>query len=186
MILYKTHPDTIHKTSKALIEGKVVIIPTDTVYGFSGIVPISDALIRNIKGREETKPFIQLVASAKDIAHYSNTPIPSKIAHHMPGPLTIIVKNMHDDGTTAFRCPDDPWLQKLLQICKKPLYTTSVNRSGKEIIHNVLEMEKEFSNEVFCIVDAQIPDIKNQVPSTIVDITNNSINIIRQGSIYIN
>ena len=45
-----------------LKEGKVLILPTDTVYGFSGIIGETEDLIRKIKGRKEDKPFIVLLS----------------------------------------------------------------------------------------------------------------------------
>ena len=73
-----------------------MIIPTDTVYGFSGIVDSSehfntDAIIRKIKGREEYKPFIQLIAAPEDIVKYTDDVVPKKLLDCWPGPLTIIV-----------------------------------------------------------------------------------------------
>ncbi len=185
MILLRSDPECLQTVSKALNEGQIVIIPTDTVYGFSGIVPKTDALIRKIKGREEIKPFIQLIASPSDIRKYSPTQIPDKILKHMPGPITVIVKNNDNDGTTAFRCPNDEWLQKLLALCNAPLYSTSTNRSGEEILFDVHEMEREFENEIFCIVDAGSSISLNNTPSTIVNLSTNEIHIVRQGSLQI-
>ncbi len=185
MILLKSNPNTLNIVSKALLENKVVIIPTDTVYGFSGIVPHSDSIIRAIKGRDEVKPFIQLIAHPDEIKKYSNTIIPNKIAKHMPGPLTIIVKNIYGDSTTAFRCPNDEWLLELIQRCKVPLYSTSTNRSGKAILFDVNQMKKEFGNEVFCIVDGALSESESTKPSTIVDISKGDITIVRQGAVVI-
>ena len=50
-----------------LKQEKIVLIPTDTVYGFSGIVGKTDEKIRKIKGRSETKPFIQLISKKEDL-----------------------------------------------------------------------------------------------------------------------
>ena len=64
MIVKKNDDKSIEILVSALQNGEVVIIPTDTVYGFSGIVDekkITDSKIRKIKGREENKPFIQNV-----------------------------------------------------------------------------------------------------------------------------
>ncbi len=185
MILSKSDPESVQIVCDALIKRQVVIIPTDTVYGFSGIVPHTDTLIRKIKGREEVKPFIQLVASPADIAKYSSTVIPNRILQHMPGPVTVIVNDNDGTGTTAYRCPSDAWLQKILTLCNTPLYSTSTNRSGKEILFDVNKMEKEFGSEVFCIVDAQSSITSDNTPSTIVDLCNNEIRIVRQGSLQI-
>ncbi len=185
MILQKSNPNSLKTVLNALLDKKVVIIPTDTVYGFSGIVPESDKVIRDIKGRDEVKPFIQLIANVSDLQKYSSTVLPLQVSKHMPGPLTVIVKNKHDEGTTAFRCPDDPWLQELISLCNAPLYSSSTNRSGKEILSDVSQMEKEFGNEVFCIVDGDIQKSDNALPSTIVDVSSGNITIVRQGSLVI-
>lgn len=192
MILQKYDTQCLKIICHALCAGKVVILPTDTVYGFSGIVPDSDGAIRAIKGREETKPFIQLIAHPDDILLYSPTPIPLEVSRHMPGPITVIVTTQQSQKTTAFRCPDDDWLRSLIRLCGKPLYSSSVNRSGQAILSDVFEMEKEFGSDVFCIVDGKNynkPDEKlvdmQPLPSTLIDITDGTIRIVRQGSLYI-
>ena len=198
MILQKSDRLCLQTVCQALKKNQIVIIPTDTVYGFSGIVPESEDRIRRIKGRDKTKPFIRLIADLKDIALYSDTRIPQKIKDLMPAPITLIVdercsaagveRMSGDTGTVhltslAFRCPCDEWLRNLIRLCGKPLYSTSVNRSDCPVLTDVHEMEKEFSKEVFCIVDGHTPP--SSLPSTIVDIRDGSIKILRQGSVKI-
>lgn len=184
MILAKNHQDTLKKTVQALQSGSAVIIPTDTVYGFSGIVPETDSLIRRIKGRAETKPFIQLIAAPEDIHRYTDDNIPSDLLAYWPGPLTIIVNNKCTGSTTAFRCPGDEWLRSVIRQCGAPLYSSSVNRSGCPLLTHVADMETEFGNEVACIVDdGDLPE--NALPSTIVSVASGSVQVIRQGAISI-
>lgn len=205
MRLQKSDPHSIELCAAALVRGEVVIIPTDTVYGFSGIVPESEECIRRIKGRDETKPFIQLIAEPEDIALYSDSSLPPVIRSLMPGAVTVIVKNIIKNAeptlvpaedsvsgladnascgtTTAFRCPDDDWLRTLIRKCGKPLYSTSVNRSGFPVLTDIDTMEKEFAAEVFCIVDGG--EKKEALPSTIVDLSDGTPKIVRQGSVKI-
>ena len=205
MRLQKSDPHSIELCAAALMRGEVVIIPTDTVYGFSGIVPESEECIRRIKGRDETKPFIQLIAEPEDIALYSDSSLPPVIRSLMPGAVTVIVKNIIKNAeptlvpaedsvsgladnascgtTTAFRCPDDDWLRTLIRKCGKPLYSTSVNRSGFPVLTDIGMMEKEFAAEVFCIVDGG--EKKEALPSTIVDLSGGTPKIVRQGSVKI-
>ncbi|MGP1522472.1 MAG: L-threonylcarbamoyladenylate synthase [Treponema sp.] len=205
MRLQKSDPHSIELCAAALVRGEVVIIPTDTVYGFSGIVPESEERIRRIKGRDETKPFIQLIAEPEDIALYSDSSLPPVIRSLMPGAVTVIVKNIIKNAessfipaedsvsgladnascgtTTAFRCPDDDWLRTLIRKCGKPLYSTSVNRSGFPVLTDIDTMEKEFAAEVFCIVDGG--EKKEALPSTIVDLSGGTPKIVRQGSVKI-
>ena len=87
---------------------KVIILPTDTVYGFSGIIEKTDSEIRKIKGRAETKPFIVLIAFPGDINEITDDEIPENLLNLWPGPLTIIVSDKKKPGNTvAVRCPGD-------------------------------------------------------------------------------
>ena len=75
MIIKKDDKNSIQIASDILSNGGIAILPTDTVYGFSGIADIkslknkfdADDQIRKIKGRSETKPLIQLIAKPEDI-----------------------------------------------------------------------------------------------------------------------
>ena len=58
MICHKSDVNSINITVEVLKKGGVVVIPTDTVYGFSGILGDTELKIRKIKGRDENKPFI--------------------------------------------------------------------------------------------------------------------------------
>ena len=78
--------NSAHIAADFLKRGKICVLPTDTVYGFSGIAENSlqskfdtDAKIRKIKGREEKKPFIQLVSSPDEISKYSDFKIPKPL-----------------------------------------------------------------------------------------------------------
>ena len=79
MICSKSDPDSAVRCANLLRKEKVLILPTDTVYGFSGVTGRTDALIRKIKGRAETKPFIQLISSPEDISFITDDIIPEKI-----------------------------------------------------------------------------------------------------------
>lgn len=185
MKISKSDVLSIEKTVEALKNGDVVIIPTDTVYGFSGIVCKdfdTDVKIKNIKGRDENKPFIQLIASPKDISNYTDDIIPQKLFDCWPGALTIIV-NDKNGGTTAFRCPGDQWLREIIQKVGYPLYSTSVNKSGSPILDTEADISSVFENDVALIVTDG--DKKNALPSTLVKIENDSYVVIRQGSVEV-
>jgi len=194
MTCLKSDPESIKKAVTCLKNGKVVILPTDTVYGFSGIVDTSvsgtayktDDRIRAIKGRAETKPLIQLIAAPEDISLYTEDHIPAVLLSKWPGALTIIVKNRIPCGTvytTAFRCPGDAWLRKVISECGAPIYSTSVNRSGSPVLAKIADIENEFGREVDLIIDAG--DTEGALPSTLVSIADEKITVLRQGSVKI-
>ena len=185
MIIDKTDLSSINLTTEKLLSGEVVIIPTDTVYGFSGIVKPdfnTDKKIRKIKGREEEKPFIQLISSPEEIYKYTKDEIPENLFNTWPGALTIIVNDIRG-GTTAFRCPQDLWLLEILKNVEYPLYSTSVNKSGCPILENICDIESVFEKDVALIV--KDGDKKNALPSTLVKIENGNVVILRQGSVKI-
>ncbi|MBO4321240.1 MAG: threonylcarbamoyl-AMP synthase [Treponema sp.] len=189
MTCSKTDPTSAEIASETLKKGLVAIIPTDTVYGFSGIVDLpgttgfqTERKIREIKGRSETKPFIQLISSPDDILKYSEERIPEKIKKLWPGPLTVIVK-VKSGITTAFRCPGDEWLRKVIEQCGCPIYSTSVNRSGCPVLSSISDIYREFSDKVDLIVDAG--DCQSSVPSTIVKIEDGLPVVVRKGAVEI-
>lgn len=183
----KSDFDSIKKCADSLKNAQVVIIPTDTVYGFSAIVDDGSKTkekIQKIKGRGDEKPFIQLISSPEDIKKYTDDEIPSNLLDYWPGPLTIIVNDKRINSTTAFRCPADEWLRKIIKECNAPIYSTSVNRSGNPILETENEILAEFNDEVdLFVLDG---DKINALPSTIVSVCDGNFKIIRQGCLKIN
>lgn len=190
MMCLKSDSDSVEKCTEYLRNGKILIMPTDTVYGFSGIVEPAgktvyntDARIRAIKGRAETKPFIQLIARPEDIFDHTDDKIPEEILAVWPGALTVIVHDKRGTETTAYRCPGDEWIRKIIQKCGFPIYSTSVNRSGSPVLDTVEEIRREFEGECDLIVSDG--DKKGALPSTIVAVQNGKTVVLRQGSVKI-
>lgn len=190
MIILRSDSDSVEFVSRVLLEGSVVVLPTDTVYGFSGVVPESEDVIRKIKGRDETKPFIQLIAEPEDIYRYTDEVLPDQLLALWPGALTVIVPlkkrlitGESEVTTVAFRCPGDGWLRQIIKAVGKPIYSTSVNRSGQPVLSSVLEIDKEFGGEVKLIVDGG--STENALPSTLVKFEKGKCIILRQGDVCI-
>ena len=190
MIILRSDSDSVDFVSRVLLEGSVVVLPTDTVYGFSGVVPESEDVIRKIKGRDETKPFIQLIAEPEDIYRYTDEVLPDQLLALWPGALTVIVPlkkrlitGESEVTTVAFRCPGDGWLRQIIKAVGKPIYSTSVNRSGQPVLSSVLEIDKEFGGEVKLIVDGG--STENALPSTLVKFEKGKCIILRQGDVCI-
>ena len=194
MICEKSDSNSAELAASSLKEGKIVILPTDTVYGFSGIVDLkgsrlyrTDEKIRAIKGRSESKPFICLLSDVSELEKYTSDVIPKKILSAWPGALTAIVRIKSTSElasmpeTVAFRIPGDEWLRKIIARCDAPIYSTSVNRSGKSVLSHIADIEAEFSSEVDLIV--RDGNKTGALPSTIVSIEDGEIKILRQGAI---
>ena len=156
-------------------------MPCDTIYGIVGVYPESENRIRDIKGREENKPFLILIRK-EWISRFTNIKIKKYFLDLWPGPLTLIVPGLIRD-TVALRVPDDKRLQNILLELDRALYSTSVNRSGKDSLEMANEIEKEFGSEIELFINEG--DLIGSQPSTIIDLTIKPYKIIRQGSCII-
>lgn len=172
--------------------GEVCALPTDTVYGFSGIVGGEmDAakkikLLKSSSQNAREKPFIQLVSSVFDITSRTPDSIPEKILSLLPNALTIIVRTPTAENpfcTTAFRYPRDEWLLSVIKMVGSPIYSTSANKSGGEIITSAKKIESDFPS-LALVVDGG--EKKNSIPSTIVRIEKGSgVTVIREGVVKV-
>jgi L-threonylcarbamoyladenylate synthase len=175
-------PAAFRSLVEVLKAGGVAIAPGDTMYGLVGVVPDCEERIRSLKGREEDKPFLQLLPDPSWVAKYSPLPTPANLRRYWPGPLTLVFPT-HAGGTVAFRVPDSRFLHDLLEGVGGPLYSSSVNRAGAAPLRTVEEMRREFESDVDLIYDAG--DIPPGPPSTLVDLTTRPYRILREGALVI-
>ena len=183
MRIQKKAPNSAVAAAAELKQGHIVIIPTDTIYGFSGLVGKTAEAIARIKGRAENKPFIALIAEPADIYRYTEIKIPEHILSLWPAPLTLIVPlKGKGQGTQAFRCPADDWLRSVVAAAGDAVYSTSVNRSGMPPLTDISTICREFEDSVALIVDGGNLE---GLPSTLVDLTSGTPCVLRQGSVVI-
>ncbi|MGP1437987.1 MAG: L-threonylcarbamoyladenylate synthase [Treponema sp.] len=186
MIIHKQEKDCIAITSSFIIKNEVVIIPTDTVYGFSGLYSAENTLV-NIKKRDKNKSLIYLIEKPEQALNYIDTSFYLNVEidfllSFWPAPLTIIFKNK-SERTIALRCPKDIWLNSLLSKIGSPIFSTSVNISGNPLMEKFEDIKYNFQQEVSLIVNDG--DIKGE-SSTILDASKRPFKILRQGSYIIN
>ena len=172
------------------LQEKVVVFPTDTVYGIGTIWTdyVGIEKIYDIKKRDGRKPLAVLAYSFEQIKDYieivNNSTI-DLVNKYWPGAVTFIFKKKvnfdYPLETIAFRIPNST---TALEILRKfgPLATTSVNLSGEEPINNPTDIEKKFPNIDYIVSDKEE---FSSVSSTIVDLTTKEIKILRQGEIKI-
>lgn len=162
---------------KILNDKGIVVMPCDTIYGFVGVAPDTNDRIASIKGRPGEKKFLQLILPhwLSDFTEYR---IEEELIKLSPGRITFIVEN-RKGSTDAVRFPKDHLLKSVLFEVGKPLYSTSVNRSGKDILFRSKDIVREFGSEIDLFVDAG--DIPGKVPSTILDVTSRPYKVIREG-----
>ncbi len=176
-----------------LREDGVIIVPTDTIYGFSGRFdrPSPRRKIKHIKGTERSDSMVSLVsglAMAYRYAEPPHGPCQDLLRRHWPGPLTAILRarphvptDLCGPGDTlAFRWPDSPFLQALLGALAVPLISTSANRTGQPPITSFDKLVVEFGEEVDALVDGGV--LRGQA-STIVDLTGPEPVVMRKGTL---
>ena len=181
-----------------LSNGGVVVLPTDTIYSLSCLITMDKSLKRilKIKGRDISKGIPVLIPHKNYFYKYSeniNSACELLIDTFMPGGLTLIVRkkpfisNIISGNTDniAIRIPDDPNLINIMSTIKSGITGTSANISGKE--HSLLEenLVEDLGEKVDMIVFGDYKNKSNN-PSTILDMTANKINVIREGKITIN
>lgn len=186
--------EEVIKLAKDLKEGKVVIFPTDTVYGIVAYSGNEEAVKRiyDLKGRNYSKPMNVLVSNLdmiKTIVKNVTKTEEKIIKEFFPGALTIIFakKDKFSNIITAnldtvgVRIPDNRLLIDIIDYIGEPIVATSSNLSGEEDIVNAQEAMEKFKDKVDCIVDGGIS--KGGKPSTIIRLYGNDINILREGPI---
>jgi L-threonylcarbamoyladenylate synthase len=182
MIIKKADSFTDDTLIDILSSGGTAIVPCDTIYGIVGISPDTEERIRQIKRSSSSKHFIRLIGTTEQLKQFTDICIETELLSLWPGPLTLVVPTYHGN-TIGLRVPDDPYLQQLLSLIKKPLISTSVNRSGCDPLENIDTIIENFEKDVDLIVDGG--DLKNKQPSTVLDVTEKPYKILRNGSINI-
>jgi len=181
----------IEKASQIINEGGIAVYPTDTVYGI-GCNPYNKTSVEKIyeiKSRNIIKSLPVLTYSketAEKIVHFDK--ITEKIVEKFwPGPLTVILKVTDDkikeslnlNDKIAIRVPNHQCTLNLLQKCNY-LVGTSANISGDSSYTNPKDCLRDLKGyDVF--VDGGIISSKGE--STIMEIENEEIKIIREGSL---
>ncbi|MGF7107529.1 L-threonylcarbamoyladenylate synthase [Treponema pedis] len=184
MLIQKDGADSADIAASFLKSGKVIIIPTDTIYGFSGIVPYTKREIFKIKRRPPSKELITLIAEPEDIFNYTSSSVPKELFGLWPAPLTLIVKDTENGGTSAFRCPDDDWLRSVIKKTGAPIYSTSVNYSAFPALTKIEDIKKEFEDIIPLIVDGgKVYNDKICAASTIISLVGEKPAVIREGAV---
>lgn len=134
----------IARAAELLRAGRLVAVPTETVYGLAARADDEAAVaeIFRAKGRPDFNPLIVHVGSleqARELAHFGEM-AERLAARFWPGPLTLVLPRQSNDpivpavtaglDTVALRMPDHPAMRDLLERVGVPLAAPSANRSG--------------------------------------------------------
>ena len=123
----------LSETAAALRAGRIVILPTDTVYGAAADPRAPGALERlfRLKGRPADKPIALLAADARQVEAAAELGAAGRAlaARFWPGALTLVLRC--GGAWEGYRVPDHPAVQAVLRAAGSTLRVTSANRSGE-------------------------------------------------------
>lgn len=177
-----------------LSKGKIVIFPTDTVYGLGGDI-LNEVAIQRVffaKGRDFSKPLAAHVANLQQIEMVAETDNPlffKLFDFFLPGPLAVIlpkknlVPNLVTSGLSSIsiRFPDCFEAIELARLLGRPLAATSANHAGLPAPIDDEEIEPSLAKKVSFILRRGSTLYKKE--STIIDLSYEKPKILRVGAI---
>lgn len=190
----RTDPDAaIDAAVSAIAAGECIVLPTDTVYGIAANAFDADAVQRLLhakqRGRDMPPPvLVSDTYALRTLAEELTPALESLAAAFWPGALTVVVNaqqslrmDLGDRGTTiAVRVPDHDFTRELLRATG-PLAVSSANVSGEPPATTIEEARAQLKKSVSVYLDGG-PAGAN-VPSTIVDLTDEQPRILRDGAL---
>lgn len=169
----------IEKALEVLRNGGVILYPTDTIWGLGcdATNEAAAAKINEIKGRSEDKSFIVLLDSEARLPSYvSEIPdVAYDLIEYAEKPLTLIfpgAKNLasnviNTDGSIGIRVVKHDFCSQLVQRLRKPITSTSANKSGAPSPAFFGEISREIIDAVDYVVDWEQELTVRKQPSTI-------------------
>ncbi len=180
-----------------ILNGKVLVFPTETSYGLGCDATNQAAVDRifKIKGRSDDKPLLVVVNSIEMAKKYLlwNNNLNRLANRYWPGPLTVVgdyatgklAKGVvAKDNTVAIRVSDYPLIKSITEKIQRPLVATSANLAGQPSLYSATQFFEIFKSQ------AEQPDIVlnyGDLPvsphTTIVSAIGSKIKMIRPGGL---
>lgn len=186
--------EKIKEAAKSIKEGKLVLFPTETVYGIGANALDEDAVkkIYIAKGRASDNPLIVHIANTqmlKDLVENVDEIEKKLIENFWPGPLTIIFKKkpiipaIITGGldTVAIRMPNSEIAKKLIEYSMVPIAAPSANISGRPSGTVIEDIIDELDGKVDYVIDGG--KVKIGLESTVIRVVDNVVHILRPGKI---
>jgi len=193
--IYEDNPNeaAIKKVVEVLKNGGLIIYPTDTVYGLGCDITNARALekVAKIKGIKLEKANLSFICS--DLSHISDyvkqidTATFKLLKRALPGPYTFILqgnnnlpKVFKNKKTVGIRVPDNNIIRAIVKELGNPIISTSIHDEDAVLEYSTdpeLIFEK-WENQIELVIDGGYGD---NVPSTIIDLSGNEPEVIREG-----
>jgi L-threonylcarbamoyladenylate synthase len=171
------------------VSGAVGVMPTDTVYGLVARAQDLVAVERlyALKHRDH-KPGTIIAANIDQLVDLGiKRRYLTAVQQFWPGAVSVEIPHQvaylnQGTGRQAFRIPDNQALQELL-LQVGPLQTTSANLPGEPPANTINEARAYFGDAVDFYIDGG--DLSTNLPSTIIRIIDDAIEVVRQGAVRI-
>lgn len=182
----------INKCCDLLEQGKVIIYPTDTIWGIGcdATNPVAIEKIFKVKERSKGKGLIVLVDSIDMLKDYVKNfpPIAPDIIKAAKNPLSIIYSeskgladNVSPDGTICIRVVDNEFCKALIHKLGRPITSTSANLAGEKSPSIYAEITEQIKSSVDYVVGLYHDVLTKPKASTIIRLyEDNHFDIIRQ------
>lgn len=189
--IYEKNPSEreLQRVVEALERGELVVYPTDSVYaiGCSLHAPRAIERLRRIKAEGDFAVVFDSISQVADYCRIDNTTF-RILKQNLPGPFTFILpassripdKALEKRRTIGVRIPDNTIAQALIALLGCPLITTSV-KTDEEIEEYTTDPElihERYCHDVAWVIDG---GMGQRVPTTIVNLTGDEPEIIREG-----
>ena len=175
------------KASELLLNGEIIIYPTDTLYGF-GVDATNTLAIKKlnqVKNREI--PYSVIVHSLEMLKKYAVlTSEVEKISPLLPGSITVILNKLKSDlsllvaphlNTLGIRIPNHNFILDVVEKINRPIITTSVNTHGEEALNDINDIISKY-HHINIFKDNIVRESKG---STIIDFSKKPFKILREG-----
>lgn len=133
----------VERAAQFILEGKVIALPTDTVYGLAAAAQDTQAIkqLYKIKGRDQNKPLAICVNNVKSLCCWGKVDcLPSGLLDTLlPGPVTVVLERTSNLNSAlnpgiskiGIRIPDNEFVLNLCKRLGTPLALTSANASNE-------------------------------------------------------
>ena len=196
--LYNDSPNAreVNKIADLLNQGGIIVMPTDTLYAFACSMQFKKSVetIAQLKGFSLKKAkYSMLCADMSQLSEYvrpMSKEVFSLLKECLPGPYTFIMDANNEvprnyqnaNKTIGMRVPSNSIAHAIVEAVGCPLIVTSVRKEDEEMEVEYLTdpelIHETFGRRVDLVVDGGIGE---DIPSTVVDVSNDNIELIRQG-----
>jgi tRNA threonylcarbamoyl adenosine modification protein (Sua5/YciO/YrdC/YwlC family) len=184
-------PRKVARVVQVLNEGGVIAYPTDTVYGLGCDLQNKQAIDRlyQLKGMPKDHRLAFICPDLSDIAKYAVVENPQYrvLKHFLPGPYTFILPAtrevpkmlLNKQKTVGIRVPNHAIAIAIVRELGRPIVTTTAGRPEQDPLVDPWEIEQQFGG-LELVIDAG--DAGGTVPTTVVDLSQGTPVIVREGA----